>query len=81
MTAVVFPFPIVRRHGFIEKQATCAASMNEDSAIRYVERQLTIERDVMRSRGIAENLIDRELYRMAMAISDVLRATAETEGA
>jgi hypothetical protein len=67
MTAVVFPFPIVRRRGLIEKKAAYAESMNQDSAIRYVERQLTIQCDVMRRRGIAENLIDRELYRMAKA--------------
>ena len=78
MTATVFPFPIIRRHGFIQKQAAHAASMNPDSAVRYIERQLTIQRDTMRKRGIAENLIDRELYRMAMAMrSEFQRATAE----
>ena len=68
MTAIVFPFPIVRRHGFIERQAATAASMNPDSAVQYIERQLLIQRDAMRRRGIAENLIDRELHRMAAAI-------------
>jgi hypothetical protein len=77
-TAIVLPFPIVRRPGFIHKQAAHAASMNHDSAVRYIERQLLIQRDTMRRRGIAENLIDRELYRMAMAMrSEFQRATAE----
>jgi Family of unknown function (DUF6074) len=81
MTALILPFPIVRRHGFIRRQAERAASMNYDSCVRYVERQLTIQRDAMRRRGIAENLIDRELYRMAMAMRrEFLLATAETEG-
>jgi hypothetical protein len=82
MTALILPFPITRRHGFIKKQAARAASMNTDSAVRYVEHQLTVQRDAMRRRGIAENLIDRELYLMAMAMrSEFLLATAEMEGA
>jgi uncharacterized protein DUF6074 len=82
MTALIVPFPIVRRHGFIRRQADHAASMSPDAAVRYVEHQLTVQRDAMRRRGIAENLIDRELYRMAMAMrSEFLRATAEMEKA
>jgi hypothetical protein len=76
VTAIVYPFPIVRRHGFIQRQASHAASMNHDSAVRYIERQLTIQRDTMRKRG-SPSLIDRELYRMAMAMrSEFQRATA-----
>ena len=80
MTAIILPFPIVRRHGFIQRQVAHAASMNYDSCVRYVERQLTIQRDTMRRRGIAENLIDRELYRMAMAMqSEMQRVTDDLE--
>jgi hypothetical protein len=80
MTAIIVPFPIVRRHGFIQRQVAHAARMNYDSCVRYVERQLTIQRDTMRGRGIAENLIDRELYRMAMAMqSEMQRITDDLE--
>jgi len=80
MAALILPFPIVRRHGFIQRQVAHAASMNYDSRVRYVERQLTIQRDTMRRRGIAENLIDRELYRMAMAMrSEMQRVTDDLE--
>ena len=67
MTNVV-PFPIARRRNFIRKQAAHAARMNPDSAVRYVERQLLAQRDAMRRRGIAENLINRELHSMAAAM-------------
>jgi len=80
MAALILPFPIVRRHGFIQRQVAHAARMNYDSCVRYVERQLTIQRDTMRRRGIAENLIDRELYRMAMAMqSEMQRVTDDLE--
>jgi hypothetical protein len=80
MTALILPFPITRRHGFIQRQVAHAARMNYNSCVRYVERQLTIQRDTMRRRGIAENLIDRELYRMAMAMqSEMQRVTDDLE--
>jgi hypothetical protein len=68
MTATMIPFPIIRRHGFIEKQAAHAASMNPDAAARYVEYQIQVQRDAMRRRGVAENLIARELRLMEAAI-------------
>jgi hypothetical protein len=68
MSAAIYPFPIVRRHGFIHKQAAHAACMNPESAVRYIEHQLLIQRDAMRRRGIAENLIAQELRCMAAAM-------------
>jgi hypothetical protein len=68
MTAVVLPFPILRRHGFVQKQAAHAASMNPDTSARYVEYQLQVQRDAMRRRGVAEDLIARELKAMEAAI-------------
>jgi len=68
MTATMIPFPIICRHGFIEKQAAHAASMNPDAAARYVEYQIQVQRDAMRRRGVAENLIARELRLMEAAI-------------
>ena len=67
-TATIVPFPIARRRDFIRKQASNAARMHPDLAVRYVERQLLAQRDAMRHRGIAEALIDRELHSMAAAM-------------
>jgi Family of unknown function (DUF6074) len=68
MSAQIVPFPIVRRHGFIERQAAHAACMKPESAIRYIEQQLLVQRDAMRRRGIAEGLIAQELRCMAAAM-------------
>ena len=68
MSASIVPFPIARRRDFIRKQAAHAARMNPDAAVRYVERQLLARRDAMRRRGVAENLINRELHSMAAAM-------------
>ena len=81
MTATVLPFPIIRRHGFIEKQAAHAACMNPDASARYIEYQIQVQRDAMRRRGIAEDLIARELKLMEAAIRRELLQPQSTGGA
>jgi hypothetical protein len=81
MTATVLPFPILRRHGFIEKQAAHAACMNPDASARYIEYQIQVQRAAMRRRGIAENLIARELKLMEAAIRRELLQPQSTGGA
>jgi hypothetical protein len=82
MSATVFPFPIVRRHGFIRRQAEHAASMNPDSSARYVEYQLQVQRDAMRRRGVADDLISRELTCMEAAIRrELVQASLSTRDA
>ena len=81
MTAIILPFPILRRHGFIEKQAAHAASVNPDASARYIEYQIRVQRDAMRRRGIAEDLIARELKLMEAAIRQELLQAQSTGGA
>jgi hypothetical protein len=55
--------------------------MNPDSAVRYIQHQLLIQRDAMRRRGIDENLIARELRCMATAMhTEFLQATSAMGG-
>jgi hypothetical protein len=68
MTAVVVPFPITRRHGFVAKQVAHASLMNPDSGLRYLQHQIQIQGDAMRRRGIDEDLVQRELRCMATAL-------------
>jgi hypothetical protein len=68
MTAIVFPFPILRRHGFIRKQSSHAALMNPDSGVRYLQHQIDVQAETMRRRGINEDLIQRELHCMRRAL-------------
>ena len=81
MTVTILPFPILRRHGFIQKQAAHAACMNPNAAARYIEYQIQVQRDAMRRRGIAENLIARELKLMEAAIRRELVQALSTGGA
>ena len=81
MTVTILPFPILRRHGFIEKHAAHAACMNPDAAARYIEYQIQVQRGAMRRRGIAEDLIARELKLMEAAIRRELVQELSTGGA
>jgi hypothetical protein len=68
MTAVIFPFPIVRWHGFTREQAEHAALINPDPSARYIGYQLQLQRDAMRRQGVAEDPIARELKFMESAV-------------
>ena len=81
MTATILPFPILRRYGFVQKQAAHAAGMNPDAGVRYIEYQIQVQRDAMRRRGIAEDLIARELKLMEAAIRRALLQAQLTGGA
>jgi hypothetical protein len=68
MTATVFPFPIVRRRAFIRKQVAHAALINPDASVRYLQHQLDVQAETMRRKGIAEELVQRELRCMRSAL-------------
>jgi hypothetical protein len=79
--AIILPFPIARRRAFIQKQADHATCLNPDAAERYLEYQLQVQRDAMRRRGVAEDLVVRELKCMTVAIrNELLRASLSTDG-
>jgi hypothetical protein len=68
MTAAIVPFPIVRRHKFILRQASRALELNVRARERHIQLQLNIQGETMRRKGIEEDLIDRELRFMGSAI-------------
>jgi hypothetical protein len=79
MTALIVPFPIARRQAFIQKQADHATCLNPDAAARYLQYQLQVQGDAMRRRGVAEDLIARELKCMEAAVRrELLRASVST---
>ncbi|MBR0697742.1 DUF6074 family protein [Bradyrhizobium lablabi] len=71
--ADVIPFPVTRRQAFVFKQAEHAALMNPDAGERYVLRQVKVQRDAMRRKGVPEQLIERELRSLENAIRDALQ--------
>jgi hypothetical protein len=44
------------------------ALMNPEAGLRYLQHQLDVQADTMRRKGIAENLVQRELGCMRRAI-------------
>ncbi|WP_410712066.1 DUF6074 family protein [Bradyrhizobium sp. BEA-2-5] len=74
-TARVIPFPITRRHSFIERQACRAAELSPDAGERHIRNQVQIQVDAMRRRGIGEDLIAREARCMETAIRAALWRT------
>ena len=81
MTATVVPFPIAQRAAFIRKQADHATCLNPHAAERYLQYQLQVQCDAMRRRGIADDLIARELKCMETAIRCELLRTSLLTGA
>ena len=81
MTAAIVPFPLVRRGKFITRQASRAAELSGSAADKYILYQIKVQGDVMRRKGIDEDLITRELLGMASAIRATLWDAAITSGA
>jgi hypothetical protein len=72
MTDVV-PFPIARRREFIARQADYAAGMRPAAAERYIQRQITVQRESMTRKGVREELIAHELRCFEIAIRGSLQ--------
>jgi hypothetical protein len=81
MTATILPYPIARRRTFIAKQADHATYLNPHAAERYLQYQLQMQGDAMRRRGVAEDLIARELKCMERAVRQELLRTSLSTGA
>jgi Family of unknown function (DUF6074) len=71
MTAAIVPFPLASRRSMILRQARYAAVLNPDAAERHIQRQLKIQGQAMRRRGIEERLITREIN----CLETLIRAT------
>ena len=78
---IVLPFPIARRQAFIRKQADHSTCLNPDAAERYLSYQVQVQREAMRRRGVAEDLIAHELRCMEAAIRRELQRVSLSTGA
>lgn len=68
MTAEVLPFPLARRLDLIHRQADYALCLRPEKAEQHIQRQLQCQRDALRRRGVAENIVAREIRDMEAAI-------------
>jgi len=76
MTAIIVPFPLASRRSMILRQARYAAALNPDAAERHIQRQLKIQGEAMRRRGIDERLITREIGCLETSIRATLLCAA-----
>jgi hypothetical protein len=60
----------------ILRQARYAAALNPDAAERHIQRQLKIQGEAMRRRGIDERLITREIGCLETSIRATLLCAA-----
>jgi hypothetical protein len=72
MTAIIVPFPLASRRSMILRQARYAAVLNPDAVERHIQRQLKIQGQAMRRKGIDERLITREISTLETSIRATL---------
>jgi hypothetical protein len=72
MTAAIVPFPMANRRSLIIRQARYAAQLSPDAAGDHIQRQLKIQAQAMRRRGIDEVLISQEVNRLETSIRALL---------
>jgi hypothetical protein len=78
--ADVVPFPLARRRAFIERHARLIAAMRPDAGERYLDRQLRIQFENLKRRGIDREIIDREVVSLDAAIRAALWRAAFMPG-
>jgi hypothetical protein len=70
LMADIIPFPLLRRSGYVAKQARYLASVRECKQHRELERLVQLQRDAMRRRCVPDDLIEREIatFRVSLAV-------------
>lgn len=81
MTAAVVPFPLARRTAMIQRQADYALCLKPEKAERHIQRQLQCQTENLQRRGVADDLISREIASMESAIRSAMwHLTFDTPG-
>lgn len=81
MTARVVPFPRVRNREFIRRHARRMTEMNQAAGEKHLQRQLELQMDTMRKRGIPEPIIVAEARAVECAIrAELWRVVMQTPG-
>jgi hypothetical protein len=77
MSAAIFPFPLAKRRTMIDCRARYANELSLNAAERHIRRQLRIQGDAMRRKGIDDDLISRELRCMECVVDELLTRKRE----
>ena len=76
----VLSFPRVRHRPFVAKHAANVAEMSEAAGERYLGQQLDVQRQTMLRRGIAPDLVEREVKALELGIRAALWRMVLTPG-
>ena len=76
----VLPFPRVRHRPFVAKHASNVAAMGETAGERYLGQQLQVQRQTMLKRGIAPDVVDKEVKALELGIRAALWRIVLTPG-
>lgn len=71
-TAMIVPFPMTNRRSMILRQAQYAAMLSPAAAERHIRRQLKVQAQTMRRRGIDERVIAHEIDALETSIRAML---------
>jgi hypothetical protein len=78
--AEIIPYPLARRCAFIDRHARMIASMRAEAGERYLRRQLLIQFDTLERKGVACDVIEREVLALGSAIRAALWKAVLTPG-
>jgi DNA-binding transcriptional MocR family regulator len=64
----IVPFPRRHDHGFVERQAARMSNLSRSGAAKYLRHMLQSHAIELRARGVAEELLEREIDMLSAAI-------------
>jgi hypothetical protein len=68
MSAHVLPFPRLRDRNYVLRHAARMAAVSERAAEKHLATQLDVQRATMARRGIASELIEKQIHALELAI-------------
>lgn len=71
-TAEIIPYPLARRRAFVDRHARIIAGMRPEAGERHLQRQLLIQFDTLERKGVACDVIEREVLSLGSAIRAAL---------
>lgn len=78
--AAVIPFPLARRRAFVDRHARLISTMRPETGDRHLDRQLSIQAENLRRKGIPSEAIEREVAALGVAIRAAMWKAAWVRG-
>jgi Family of unknown function (DUF6074) len=79
-SGTVIPFPLARRRAFVDRHARLISTMRPEAGDRHLDRQLSIQAENLRRKGISSEAIEREVAALGVAIRAAMWQAAWVRG-